>query len=294
MYLTPCPTPDPKLMLPLQQHPTYARALDQPSTPVQVRDDHGPVAYALILRGPLGARTILRGPIWHRDLCRDQKSTALRTLAPRILEAEAPDPAHRAAGFRAVTTPTWVAEWPLGPCAASRWANMHGKWRNALRAALNAPLKVVHGPWHATTDHALFSLARAHARTHKYTPASARIAAGFAQHLPKSTRIFTAHHNRHPVAHMLFIQHGPVVTYFTGWTNALGRKHRAHHRLLEEAALYYTNRGALRIDLGCVDTQSASGLARFKIGTGATIRPLGGSMIRFAPVWPLALGGADR
>ena len=79
---------------------------------------------------------------------------------------------------------------------------------------------------------------------------------------------------------MLMQMHPPVATYHIGWTNAHGRSLMAHHLLLWHAANDMANHGVTRLDLGTVDTQTAPGLARFKIGSGANIRPLGPTMIR--------------
>jgi hypothetical protein len=47
--------------------------------------------------------------------------------------------------------------------------------------------------------------------------------------------------------------------------------------LLWQAAVWLAGQGTRTLDLGAVDTVSAAGVARFKLGTGATARPLGGT-----------------
>ena len=46
-------------------------------------------------------------------------------------------------------------------------------------------------------------------------------------------------------------------------------------------------KGVTKLELGQVDTEKAAGLARFKLGTGATLRPLGGSWIWWPPLGKL-------
>jgi lipid II:glycine glycyltransferase (peptidoglycan interpeptide bridge formation enzyme) len=82
------------------------------------------------------------------------------------------------------------------------------------------------------------------------------------------------------LAAMLFLRHDPVVTYHLGWTGIQGRKWGLHHRLLMAAANHFAHAGLSRMDLGTVDTEQSAGLARFKIGSGALVRPLGGTWLR--------------
>lgn len=283
MDLHPCPTPDPNLALPLQQHPAYAAALGRAAEAIVVRDANGPVAYALIMRGPLGARVTLRGPIWLRSLCQAERVRAIRTLRLRMMEAEAPDCALPHAGFRQIVTPAHIAEWDLTVASDARAKAMSGKWRNAWRQACSAPIKIEQRPFHGDADHPIFALTAAHAKAQGYRPVPATVAVGLAQLALKASRLFTALHQRQPIAHILMVQLGPVVTYQIGWSGPEGRRFNAHHRLLSEAAAYYAERGCRYMDLGRVDTEAAPGLARFKIGTGAAVRPLGGSHLR---LWP--------
>jgi lipid II:glycine glycyltransferase (peptidoglycan interpeptide bridge formation enzyme) len=84
-----------------------------------------------------------------------------------------------------------------------------------------------------------------------------------------------------PLAAMLFIMHRPVVTYHLGWTNFEDRQWGQHNRILIDAAATFADHEYHRVDLETVDTDNAPGLARFKIGSGAQIRGLGGSWLRF-------------
>lgn len=92
--------------------------------------------------------------------------------------------------------------------------------------------------------------------------------------------VYTAAQAGAPIAAMLFLRHAPVITYHLGWTSDAGRQCGAHHKILIAAACDHATKGYCRLDLGLVDTHNSPGLARFKIGTGAVIRQLGGTWIK--------------
>ena len=83
-----------------------------------------------------------------------------------------------------------------------------------------------------------------------------------------------------PVVAMLFLCHGPVATYHIGWSGPKGRAMGAHNLILASAMEWLADRGHLWLDLGVLDTQANPGLARFKIGAGARVRPMGGTWLR--------------
>lgn len=272
--------PPPDTPLPLQQTPAYAAAMGRAHLWQTATKDGTPVAHMLCLRGPMGSTTTLRGPIWQGTPDQDLRRQTLRTLKPRLIEAEAPDPALRSAGYRQLITPTHIAEWDLTPDPDSLRKNLHGKWRNALRQAEAAPLKLRHSAFLGPEDHPIFAHQTALTRTHRFRTLPPRATCALTAALPQGARLWEARLKRQVVAMMLFLRHGPVVTYHIGWSGPEGRRTNAHNRLLMEAALWYRDQGVTRLDLGTVDTEAAPGLARFKIGTGALVRPLGGSHIR--------------
>ena len=77
----------------------------------------------------------------------------------------------------------------------------------------------------------------------------------------------------------LFLRHGAGATYRLGATTPAGRQLRAHQGLLWQAMLTLKAAGCARLDLGQVDTVTSPGLARFKLGTGGTIRIQPGSYL---------------
>jgi len=88
------------------------------------------------------------------------------------------------------------------------------------------------------------------------------------------------------IAAMLFAVHDGFATYLMGATSEAGRAHCAHHLLMAEAARLIRREGVRWIDLGQVDTGANPGLARFKLGTGAQLCPLGGSWLRLPSILP--------
>ena len=54
--------------------------------------------------------------------------------------------------------------------------------------------------------------------------------------------------------------------------------------LLMEAARRLAATGVTELDLGTIDTDASPGLARFKLGSGATVQRLGGTWLRL-PGW---------
>ena len=80
-------------------------------------------------------------------------------------------------------------------------------------------------------------------------------------------------------AAMAFVRHGSTATYQLGWSSDAARKAGAHAVMLLTAAEALQADGVSWLDLGSVDTERAPGLARFKLGTGASLRQLGATVL---------------
>lgn len=266
----------------LQQHPRYGAAITALGGSVaQLRCQD---ATALILRrklGPMTAVWLPRGPV-----SQDDAATApiLRAL-PRGFQLALPEtPAQlcacRAAGFRAILTPSHVAELDLTPPAPARMAAQQAKWRNRLRRGLDGPLTVTHRRFDAATDAGLLDLEAAQRRARGYRALPPAFTLAFAATSPDAVRLFLAQDSGALAAFVIVLLHGPVATYHIGWTSAQGRRHGAHPLLLWQASNWLADAGYTRFDLGGLDTDHAPGLARFKLGTGAVARPLGPTILR--------------
>ena len=194
-------------------------------------------------------------------------------------------PRFRAHGFRAILTPQHVAELDLRPPADRRLATQHGKWRNRLRHAERAGLQVDHRPFDAAKDLQLLDLDAAQQRHKGYRALPRAFTLAWAAANPEDTRLFLARSCGGMISFMLMLLHAPTASYHIGWTGSAGRAASAHHLLLWSAAAWLADHGYGRLDLGPIDTESAPGLARFKIGSGALVRPLGPTMLRLARPW---------
>ncbi len=264
--------------LPLQQHPHYAAALRRVGCNMRTIDVPGAAPVQAIRR--FGLTCSMRGPIWHGAPDPDG-ARALRRSGLRIINSDGRDGATlRAAGFVQAHSPAFVAELSLVGSSDARRRRMSGKWRNALRRAERASL-VIHREAYKADRHAwLLSEDLRQQRAKGFRSLPHIVLDAFAAERPKDVSVFVARLRAEPVAAMLFVAHGRAATYHLGWISPGGQKHAAHNAVLTKAGDHFANRGMERLDLGSVDTVNAPGLARFKIGSGATVRPLGGTWVR--------------
>lgn len=265
--------------LPLQQHPYFAaalRALDQPVTAREIG-----AAACLISLKRFGIRFASRGPIWQPGTTVSDRADCLRRSGLKLVNADRYDPeAYRHAGFYQINTPGSVAELDLRGTTNTIAARTHAKWRNIWRRGQSSPL-TFHRTRFAPHKHAwIFEAEAAQQRQRGYRTLPHDLVAAFANCRPKDVIVHLALDDDAPVAAMLFLLHHPVATYHLGWANAAARRQGAHHQMLMMAANKLQRHGFRRLDLGQVATDAAPGLARFKIGTGAIVRPLGGTWLK--------------
>lgn len=275
-------------MLALQQSPVFAAALTRIGLSgkiVALEDRGNVVGQALVMvrsLGPFGRLGLIsRGPYWSIEDPR-ARARALLALSPmglRMIEAEHPCPSLRLAGYRQVMTPAHVATLDLTR-PVDLEAGMQPAWRDSLNKARRAGLDITSAPFHQVRDHWLLEEERRMRRQNGYRGWSRSLTLAMAEANPLALRLFTARKAGVMIAAMLFARHGSMATYLTGWTGAAGRAACAHHMMLLQAADWLGRQGHASLDLGTVDTEAAPGLARFKIGCGAKVRPLGGSWLR--------------
>ena len=264
--------------LPLQQHPNFAAALRLMGTDVHAMELDGAAPVQTIVR--FGLRFASRGPVWHNSST-ELGSSALRRSGLHLINSDSRD--HeiiKSAGFRQVMTPAHVAELSLAGTPEDRLARLKGKWRNSLRRALRAPQEIKREIFDAKRHSWLLAADLRQQMTKKFLSLPHSFVQAYAAANPSELEVVVAYADGEPIAAMVFLVHGSVATYHLGWTSVTGRKLSAHHAILFQAGDYLANQCVERLDLGTVDTVNAAGLARFKIGTGATIRPLGGTWLR--------------
>ena len=260
--------------LPLQQDPRFGATLARLGAAVDTLRLPG-AAPVLRLRR-FGLNFVSRGPVWMTD--GGDRAATLRAAPIRLMNDEATgDAVLRCAGFRQVMTPAHVAELSLKGTPTDRVTAMRGKWRNIWRKAQNGPLRIARAEFDPDKHRWLLSEDLAQQQVKRFRALPQALLLAYATQNPGDVITFTAYIRNEPVAAMLFILHAPVATYHIGWAGPQGRTHAAHYALLTAAADHLADRGFIRLDLGTVDTDNTPGIARFKIGSGAVIRPLGGT-----------------
>lgn len=196
----------------------------------------------------------------------------------RILNGATYDPkSYRAAGFRQIITPAYVAELDL--TAPDLHTEMHGKWRNRLVKGEANGLRVRELKWDGS-PHWLFDAANTLAKNRKFRALPTPLLAAFARLNPDDALIFEAYDRGTPVAACLILRHGATATYQTAFATDTGLALHAPRVLLHHAAKRMAALNHITLDLGLVETDHAAGLARFKLGTGARLTRLGGTWIR--------------
>ena len=294
MIITPA-RPPPDTILPLQQHPMFADALARMGRDVcclTLRDGARRVGYVQLMTRRLGwfgqVSMASRGPIWADDAPPEVQARALERLGRqgvRIVNANGPLRRSVGSGFRQIVTPAHVAELDLRGDFQGR---MHPKWRNRLLRAQSGSLTLHHRAFDATAHAWLLNADRAQQKARGYRALPTELTLAFAEANRRQVRVVTAHVGPTVVAAMLFLCHGPVATYHIGWRSLDECANGAHNLILAAAMEKLAQDGHVCLDLGLVDTDTAPGLARFKIGSGATVRPLGGTWLRLPdPTGPL-------
>ncbi|QFT92922.1 FemAB family protein [Roseovarius sp. THAF9] len=273
----------------VQQHPRYGAAMRAIGADVgwyALTDGSGTFGTAQILRrriGPLRLTCLPRGPLLAPGI---KPTAALIPLpGPSVVQPDTPETArlYQSHGYRALLTPAHVVELDLTPGPDALLAGLHGKWRNRLRAAQAGQLRTHHRPFDPDRDADLLILDQHQQRARGYRALPPEFTCAFAATHRQATRLFTAHDRAGMLAYLLFLLHGTTATYHVGWAAPAARRTHAHTLLMWQATTYLHQRGLTRLDLGTLDTEAAPGLARFKLGTGATARPLGATLLRLLP-----------
>jgi hypothetical protein len=194
-------------------------------------------------------------------------------------ETEADAHALSAAGFHRLFAPRIIAELTLDPCLDEMAARLHQKWRNRLRHGQGQSLVIRRRPMPPDPRFWLFKAEALQSLRKWYQPLPPDMIAAMAACRAGAVQVFTAYHMGRRVGAMLFLRHGREATYQIGWSSNEGRKMSAGPALMWRAMVELQAMGTERIDLGAADKRLAPGLAHFKRGTGAELRPLGGTWI---------------
>lgn len=226
--------------------------------------------------GFLNVSLATHGPLWLVPCDRPR--------ALRLFRRTSPLPRPRAQLFTSsaqtlrhipLMTPTTNAQLalPVDP------SELHGKWRNCLKKAQNSGLRVRHIACPTQALKTLLELDKKQQGHKSFRALPTDFTLKWQQTNPTDLRLITASMSGHTVASALFIRHGNTATYHISHTTALGRTLSAGRLALWHAFTDFAAQGVRQIDLGQIDTVNASGLARFKLGTGATAQVNGATVL---------------
>lgn len=231
-----------------------------------------------------------RGPLWVAALAPDEKAEMVRALIasapfdkPRALivsPAEETADWMRAARLRRVMTGDSTARLRLNRPDDALSAGMRGKWRNRLRAAERDGWAKDIRKLDASATAALVGHESAQRKARRYESLPEAFTAAFAAATGgKGVVAYGAFTSGELAAGMLFLRHGAAATYHLGWANDAARAGGAHNAILWRALRALRDLGVEELDMGGLDTERTPGIARFKLGAGATATQFAGSFV---------------
>lgn len=226
--------------------------------------------------GILNTSLATRGPLWLAACDQSAVLALIRRTSPLpYLRAQLFTSNGQARRLIPLMTTTTNAQINL----PVEMATLHGKWRNCLRKAQNSGLRVRHIACPPKSLLGLLALDRHQQTTKSYRALPAAFTLEWQKISPNDLRLITVSQAGQTIATTLFIQHGNTATYHIAHTTDLGRKLSAGRLALWQAFTDFSTQGLRQIDLGQIDTVNAAGLARFKLGTGATARRNGATVL---------------
>lgn len=198
-----------------------------------------------------------------------------------LMNPDAPCPDLARMGAVPLITPAHVAELDL---TGDLMAGLHQKWRNRLRHARSQGLLVTQGPLPQDPAHWLLIAEAAQQRARGYRNWPTALTLAYARANPGAAQLLTARQRGTPIAGLLILRHGRAASYHIGHSTPAGRAASAQTLLMWQAMTWLAAQDATRLDLGPVNTEQTPGLTRFKLGTGARTRPLGGTWAWWPPL----------
>ncbi|CUH53231.1 GNAT family N-acetyltransferase [Shimia marina] len=212
------------------------------------------------------------------QLCRDTLGDNLRAAnlhkSLLVISPDHPAPWLASLGAVGLMSPSYVAQLSL---TGDLRAQMHQKWRNRLTFSQSQNLRITRQNLPSKPDIWLLQKDQDQQSARGYKTWSEELTRAYGRANPGAAKLFTAFDGKHEVAAMLFLCHGRSASYHIGHSTPHGRSLCAHNLLLWEAMQWLSAKGVTQLELGTIDTDKAPGLARFKLGTGAKPRALGGT-----------------
>lgn len=260
----------------LQQSAAYARAMGCLGAHVRrgvLREGGRDVAVVQVIERR-GLRLVLRGPVWTADCNRRRALCALARHAGAVVAT--PEEPLSGLGLVPLVTPRHHAIWSLDAPPDALRATLDPRWRNRLAAAERAGLVIGRN-----RKGALDSLIEGEARlrsTRGYRALPAAFTQALATTSPEDLIVLDWRQQGAVRAAIAIIRHGRGATYHLAWADDIARRTGVHQAMLWQAAMHLRAHGVRRFDLGDVNTETASGLAHFKLGTGAALHRLGATL----------------
>ncbi len=290
----PRPKMTPFMPTPLQQSPEFARALmatgqsplvlpQLDNTLVLKTSVWGLASVAMV------NRSNFRKP--QRLLEILQEEGVSRT--PVILSPNRPLPELARLGAVPLFSPAHVALLPLDAEMDVLHSRLHQKWRNRLSHATGQGLRVTRQNMPDDPAHWLLRADADQSRARGYRGWPRALTCAYARENKGCAKLFQAFEGRDVVAGILVLRHGTSATYHVAHSTDRGKHSSAHNLLMWEVMRWLVSKDVQHLDLGLINTEDAAGLARFKLGTGAGLHPLGGTWVFWPParrlMRPLAL-----
>ena len=230
---------------------------------------------------------ILRGPVWLAGepdartlrLIKEEfraRAGALLVWMPDLPAGKDSEKLMHAAGLRRMATGYSSAWIDLRKTDDQLHRSLHGKWRNALRAAKRHATEVdvsenkQHLDW-------LLERYESHRRAARYAGPSHQFARAMVD-AGAQIVLLRASVRARDIGGILMVRHGASATYFIGWSNDEGRRVNAHNLLLWRGMMALKDRGVEWLDIGGINAASP-GVARFKMGIGGEFFTLTGTYI---------------
>jgi hypothetical protein len=244
--------------------------------------------------GVVDVSRLVRGPIWIDRLAgsapRIEAMSAIAksfSLPRRDLLFWTPElsdtPEHRdlmrKVGKRRMVTGLSTAWLDITKTSEELLRGFSGNWRNMLRAGKRANLKTrIRDDGKGVSTH--LAAYDAFRQQKRFVGPPSELIRSMSENGSKGDIVtLTAGTTQQIVAGILFVRHGNSATYYTSWNSDEGRNSRAHNVLLWRAIQELRERGIKWLDLGGLNTESAAGVARFKIGLGGEIVTLSGTYL---------------
>ena len=228
------------------------------------------------LFGPLRTTLLMRGPVWLSGKPTiDQERAfllAIRRDLPGSVMFWTPDDfdaCSKRHGFRRVVTGYSTIWLDLAQPLEVLRTSLDGKWRNMLRRAEANRIDIQQYRGGSQVDWLISANENYRKKVGYRGPSPGFIST--LNRLSKRSReqiTLIASDGEELVAGIMVQQHGAAATYYVGCTSERGRQLRAHHLLLWRAIEVLQRLGVASFDLGGIETDSAPGLARFKLGLG--------------------------